>query len=216
MPTFLLSGNSPSPVRQHRRRLLVVRGILASGLLLSAVTTATAKAKFVLEEASIASIQKAILAHELTSVELVNRYLTRIKAYNGTAVKEPDGILGVIETIPHAGKINSLGTLNLRPAKLKEWGFPAKMARSLTDPVDADPALPDALEVAAAQDAYFAKTGKLIGPLHGVVMAIKDQYDTADLRTTAGADVPYANDRPPADATFVKRLRDHPREVSDG
>ena len=39
-------------------------------------------------------------------------------------------------------------------------------------------------------------------------MAIKDQYDTFDMRTTSGADVQYANDRPPEDATFVQRLRD--------
>src|SRR5436309_15567152 len=38
-------------------------------------------------------------------------------------------------------------------------------------------------------------------------MAIKDQYDTFDMRTTSGGDAEYANDRPPADATFVKRLR---------
>ena len=75
----------------------------------------------------------------------------RIKAYNGTGVKEPNGILGVIETIPHAGKINSLGTLNLRPATRQAWGFPDKMARSLTDAKDSDPAMPDALETAAAQ-----------------------------------------------------------------
>src|SRR5262249_33697060 len=74
--------------------------------------------------------------------------------------------------------------------------------------VDADPALPDALEAAAKQDAYFASTGKLIGPLHGVVFSIKDQYDTVDMRTTAGMDAAFANDRPPRDATFVKRLRD--------
>ena len=34
-------------------------------------------------------------------------------------------------------------------------------------------------------------------------MAIKDQYDTFDMRTTSGADAHYANDRPPDDATFV-------------
>src|SRR6185295_19531612 len=56
-------------------------------------------------------------------------------------------------------------------------------------------------------DAYFAKTGKLMGPLHGAVVAIKDQFDTFDMRTTSGADVAYANDRPPTDAEFVKRLR---------
>src|SRR5215468_2103112 len=75
----------------------------------------------------------------------------------------------------------------------------------MTDPVDNDPATP---KLAAQQDAYFASTGKLVGPLHGVVLAIKDQYDTFDMRTTAGMDAPYANDRPPRDATFVKRLRD--------
>ena len=73
---------------------------------------------------------------------------------------------------------------------------------------DSAPAMPDALEVAARQDAYFASTGKLIGALHGVVFSIKDQYDTFDMRTTAGMDADYANDRPPRDATFVKRLRE--------
>jgi amidase len=38
-------------------------------------------------------------------------------------------------------------------------------------------------------------------------MAIKDQYDTFDMRTTSGADARYQNDRPPDDATFVQRLR---------
>ena len=71
---------------------------------------------------------------------------------------------------------------------MKEWGFDARKARSLTDKVDSDPKMPDALEIAAAQDREFAKTGKLVGPLHGVVMAIKDQYDTFDMRTTSGGD----------------------------
>ena len=87
-------------------------------------------------------------------------------------------------------------------------GFDPRKARSMTDAADNDPAMPDALEVAAQQDAYFASTGRLVGPLHGVVIAIKDQYDTFDMRTTAGMDAAYANDRPPRDATFVKRLRD--------
>lgn len=180
------------------RRLLVLT--LAAPLLACA-------ADFSVEEATIASLQQAIREKRTTATAIVHAYLARIKAYNGTAVREPDGILGKIETIPQAGKINALGTLNLRPAARVAWGFPERMARSLTDSVDADPTLPDALEVAAAQDAHFARTGQLVGPLHGVVLAIKDQYDTADLRTTAGADVPYANDRPPVDATFVKRLR---------
>ena len=49
--------------------------------------------------------------------------------------------------------------------------------------------------------------GRLAGPLAGVVLCIKDQYDTFDLRTTCGYDADFADDRPPRDATFVAKLR---------
>jgi amidase len=162
---------------------------------------------FHLQEASIADLQRAILSKKLTSVGLVEMYLKRIKAYNNTCVTEPRGILGPVTTIPHARQINALSTLNLRPAARRQWGFEERRARSLTDAADNDPKMPDALEVAAAQDRTFRRTGRLVGPLHGAVMAIKDQYDTFDMRTTSGADVEYANDRPKEDATFVERLR---------
>lgn len=165
-------------------------------------------ARFHLQEATIAQIQQAIQARQITSAGLVELYLKRIKAYNGTCVNQPQGILGPVTTIPHAGQLNALATLNLRPATRKAWGFDERKARSMTDSVDAAANMPDALEVAAAQDRQFQQTGRLAGPLHGVVMAIKDQYDTFDMRTTSGADAQYANDRPPDDATFVKRLRD--------
>lgn len=171
------------------------------------LTHAAAAADFHLEEATITDIQAAILNKKLTATQLVELYLKRIKAYNGTCVNEPQGILGPVTTIPNAGQINALVTLNLRPAARKTWGFDERKARSLTDTTDDSAAMPDALEVAAALDKHFAKTGKFVGPLHGVVMAIKDQYDTMDMRTTSGADVPYANDRPPEDSTFVERLR---------
>jgi amidase len=165
-------------------------------------------AGFQLEEATIDSIQHALVARQVTTVEVVERYLARIKAYNGTCVKEPNGLLGAgVETIPHAGQINALSTLNLRPASRAKWGFDDRKARSMTDAVDDDPAMPDALETAAAQDAEFARTGRLVGPLHGVVLALKDQYDTFDMRSTSGADAFYADDRAPDDATFVARLR---------
>ena len=104
----------------------------------------------------------AILAKRLTATELVKLYLARIRAYNGTCVEQPDGILGPIKTIPHAGRINALQTLNLRPAARAEWGFDERKARSMTDSADADLAMPDALETAADLDAQFAATGKLV------------------------------------------------------
>lgn len=163
---------------------------------------------FVIEEATIPDIQGAIIEGRLTTTTLVRMYLDRIKGYNGPCVHQPDGVRGVIAPMKNAGNLNALMTLNLRLATRRSMGFDDGKARSTTDDVDGDPAMPDALEVAAALDAHFSETGRLIGPLHGVVVAIKDQYDTFDMRTTNGMDTPYANDRPPSDATVVKRLRD--------
>jgi amidase len=162
---------------------------------------------FDVHEATIADIQRALQSRRITTVGVVEQYLQRIKAYNGTCVNEPQGILGPVTTIPRAGQINALSTLNLRPAAREHWGFDSRKARSMTDRIDSASEMPDALETAAAQDQAFARTGRLAGPLHGVVIAIKDQYDTKDMRTTSGADAQYANDRPPDDATFVAKLR---------
>jgi amidase len=182
----------------------------ASFILLAPSLVSAETAKFRIEEATIEDIQAAILRGELTSTRVVQLYLTRIKAYNGTCVEQPDGVLGAgpIKPIKNAHRLNALMTLNLRPSDREKLGFDGRKARSMTDPMDDSAAMPDALEVAAKQDAYFASTGKLIGPLHGIAFSIKDQYNTFDLRTTAGMDAGFANDRPPRDATFVKRLRD--------
>src|SRR5512146_2706639 len=110
---------------------------------------------FHLQEARIADIQRAILAKKITSVGLVELYLKRIKTYNNTCVSQPMGILGPITTIPHAKQINALSTLNLRPSARKTWGFDERKARSMTDMDDHNPNMPDALEVAAAQDRQF-------------------------------------------------------------
>jgi Asp-tRNA(Asn)/Glu-tRNA(Gln) amidotransferase A subunit family amidase len=163
---------------------------------------------FNVHEATIADIQRALQSKRITTVGVVEQYLRRIKVYNGTCVSQPQGMLGPVTTIAHAGQINALSTLNLRPAAREQWGFDARKARSLTDRADAASGMPEALETAAAQDRAFARTGRLAGPLHGVVMAIKDQYDTRDMRTTSGGDAQYANDRPPDDATFVTKLRE--------
>jgi amidase len=199
--------NSSLPSRLARFLALSLALGLACAATAPTVSAADKKTSFRVEEATISDIQSAILAKKLTATELVNLYLARIKAYNGPAVEEPDGILGLTKPIEHAKGVNALLTLNLRPATRKALGFDDRKARSMTDAADNDPKMPDALEVAAALDAHFAKTGKLIGPLHGVVLSIKDQYDTFDMRTTSGADAFYANDRPPDDALFVARLR---------
>jgi Asp-tRNA(Asn)/Glu-tRNA(Gln) amidotransferase A subunit family amidase len=193
---------------KHRNSVAAVALMLAAILSEETVIPQEAAPPFDVQEKTIAQIQQAIINREITTRGVVDAYLSRVQAYNGTCVNEPQGILGPITPIAHARQINALSTLNLRPAARAAWNFDARKARSLTDPVDDAERMPDALETAAAQDQQFARTGQLVGPLHGVVLAIKDQYDTFDMRTTSGADADYANDRPPDDATFVKRLRD--------
>ena len=185
-------------------------GLLALSAALAAVPAAGAHGRndFRIEEATISDIQEAILERRVTTTEVVKAYLERIKAYNGTCVSQPQGILGPVTMLKNAGKLNAIMTLNLRPKTRRAWGFDDRKARSQTDLADNDPRMPDALETAAAIDAKFARTRRLVGPLHGVVIAIKDQYDTFDMRTTSGADAFWADDRPPDDATVVERLRE--------
>src|SRR5690349_18972286 len=99
-------------IHRPRTRPCVAAFIGTLALAIAAGPAGAAGKKIHLEEATIADIQAAILRREITSTELVKLYLARIKAYNGTCVSQPDGILGAIETIPHAGQINALSTLN--------------------------------------------------------------------------------------------------------
>src|SRR5262245_11096843 len=192
------NSNGRTAVDKHRICSAML-GIAAASLL-AIDANAQPAWRFHLEEATIADVHRAIQAKQITAEQLVSLYFKRIEAYNGTCVKgEIDPatglMLGEISPIENAGQVNAYVTLNIRGK------------RSATDKADNDPNLPDALEVARSQDAYFVRTGRLIGPLHGIAFAIKDNYDTIDMRTTAGAAADYANDKPPRDATMVAKLR---------
>jgi len=65
---------------------------------------------------------------------------------------------------------------------------------------------PDALADAAALDARFQKTGTMVGPLHGIPVLVKDNYDVAGLQTTAGS-AALIGWVPARDATVVRKLR---------
>ena len=65
---------------------------------------------------------------------------------------------------------------------------------------------PDAAAAADRLDAERA-AGRVRGPLHGIPVVVKDNYDTGDMPTSAGA-VGLATSVPPDDATQVRRLRE--------
>src|ERR1044071_47183 len=65
---------------------------------------------------------------------------------------------------------------------------------------------PRALEEADALDAAMAKTGKLVGPMHGIPVLAKDNYDVAGVQTTGGSRA-LLGWVPSQDATIVGKLR---------
>ena len=65
---------------------------------------------------------------------------------------------------------------------------------------------PDALADAAALDTALGSTGKLVGPLHGIPVLVKDNYDVAGLQTTGGS-AALLGWVPETDATVISRIR---------
>ena len=66
--------------------------------------------------------------------------------------------------------------------------------------------MPDAARVQASLADAAAREGRSLGPLHGMVVALKDCIDVAGVRGTAGSRF-FADRVSPADATVVARLR---------
>ncbi len=65
---------------------------------------------------------------------------------------------------------------------------------------------PEALARADALDRHFAKSGEFLGPLHGIPVLVKDNYDVAGLQTTGGSAslIGWVPDR---DATVIAKLK---------
>jgi amidase len=66
---------------------------------------------------------------------------------------------------------------------------------------------PRSLEIADSLDALYRTTGRFVGPLHGIPVIVKENYDTYDLPTTAGAKA-LESSVPPDDAFMVRRIRE--------
>jgi Asp-tRNA(Asn)/Glu-tRNA(Gln) amidotransferase A subunit family amidase len=65
---------------------------------------------------------------------------------------------------------------------------------------------PHALETARHKDREYASNPAAVGPLHGIPVIVKDNYNTADLPTTGGS-VVLAQARPQQDCFVVQQLR---------
>src|SRR5687767_8368898 len=118
--------------------------------------------------------------------------------------------------IPNAGQVNALETFNIRGERSVACKGPFD-AHPSTGPLppgappecEAFRRQPDALERAAELDARYGSNPDLAAlPMYCVTVAFKDPYDTKDMRSTSGNDVPFAMDAPPFDSTIAARLRE--------
>ena len=132
-------------------------------------------------------------------------------------VSDPDvqAQYGMVAGVPDAGQVNALSTLNLRGERSVTCGGGCDAHPSTGElPADCPAACeafrqqPDAVERAVELDARYGVDPDLAElPMYCIPLAFKDVYDTRDMRTTTAADIDFAMDAPPADATIVERLR---------
>src|SRR5512147_2410168 len=119
---------------------------------------------------------------------------------NAAAQKREDLTKLTIDEASQRIAAKSLSSVDLTRAYLERIARVDKRINAYIT-VLADQALAQAKEL----DAELA-AGKRRGPLHGIPLALKDNIDTAGIRTTAASAV-YANRVPAEDAVCVQRLR---------
>jgi amidase len=121
--------------------------------------TATSSGVFDPMERSIEDLQRAMQSRQVTSRQLVDFYLARIREYD-----------------QQGPALNAIKAVN-----------------------------PLAREAAAALDVERAGRGAR-GPLHGIPVLVKDNYETIEMPTTAGS-IALATFHPKRDAFLVQRLK---------
>lgn len=116
---------------------------------------------------------------------------------------------------PNSGKVNALGTINLRGGRSVTCKGDRDTAPSAGALPEGTPAVcedfrqqPDALERAAELDRQYGRNPNLAAmPMYCIPFSFKDPFDTKDMRTTAAADARYDIDFPARDHTLVAQLR---------
>jgi Asp-tRNA(Asn)/Glu-tRNA(Gln) amidotransferase A subunit family amidase len=98
------------------------------------------------------------------------------------------------------GDLSSKKLVELYLERIQKFGGPKNINAYIT--VAGDAALRQAEELDK-----LAKQNKFKGPLHGLPVAIKDNLDTKDIKTTGGSKI-LASWFPPSDAHVVKKLKD--------
>jgi len=99
-----------------------------------------------------------------------------------------------------SGEINSKQLVEVYLERIRKFDGPSGINAYIT--VATDPAIKQAEELDV-----LAKGKKFKGPLHGMPIAVKDNFDTKDIKTTGGSKI-LASWVPSTDAYAVKKLKE--------
>ncbi|MFL0739940.1 MAG: amidase [Prochlorococcus sp.] len=102
-----------------------------------------------------------------------------------------------------SGSIDCVELIQSYLSRIKKYNFSLKRGA----PVNAFVSLnPNALRQAKRLDSYFKQSGKLIGPLHCIPVALKDNIDTVDTPSTSGS-LALLGSQPISNAFLVNKIR---------
>ena len=117
-----------------------------------------------------------------------------------TGFEIEEATIAEIHRAMEAGQLTAQGLVEAYIARIEAYD---KEGASLNAIIVVNP---NARTRAAELDAAFARSGPT-GPLHGIPVIVKDNYDTFDLPTTAGS-LSLEGSIPPDDAYQVRMIRD--------
>ncbi|MEC2346886.1 amidase family protein, partial [Paenibacillus barengoltzii] len=112
----------------------------------------------------------------------------------------PEATISKLQLAMEQGKITSKQLVQMyldRIDKYDDQGISLQAVLSVN---------PDALSIAEALDQERAEKGPR-GPLHGIPILVKDNFDTADMPTTAGC-LCLKESIPPQDADQIAKLKE--------
>lgn len=149
-------------------------------------------------------LMKGVSGHRFGYGKPLSRSEAAVVAYRLYLYLQPfnpvEATIADIQTAMTAGRLTAEQLVELYLDRIERYDKQGPKLNSIIRIND------KALEIARALDEERAKTGPR-GPLHGIPVIVKDNFDTADIPTTGGS-LALKDSIPPDDAFQVKKLKE--------
>ncbi|MFD2936707.1 amidase [Spirosoma flavum] len=131
-------------------------------------------------------------------------YVTLITSVSGQSIKAknlPEATITSLHEAMQAGKLTAVQLVQLYLDRIDAYDKKGPYLNAIIM------VNPKALSEARRLDSLYKATGQLVGPLHGIPIIVKDNYNTFDMPTTNGT-LAMKKSIPPYDAYVIQKIRD--------